>query len=130
MNPSADRRRRRSQDPLIALHHQLTSAKAEQRIEAIVIADSAGMVMAAAGAWATCEEIAAYAPLIDRGLADASLSASDRLMTMSRGIHVRRVDVAGDTLLLCSRSEASEKAPGEAWFDRTAAGIRRILRAA
>ena len=130
MNPLVDRRLRRSTDPLVALHHQLSSTKSEQGFDALVIADSAGMVMAAVGSWAVCEEIAAYAPLIDRGLTDDATSASERVRSLSAKVNVQRVDVGDDTLLLCSRAQPSGDAPGHQSLERTAQGIRRILEAA
>src|SRR5215472_4561954 len=63
-----DRRRKRSRDPLVALHYQLAHARSEGRLEAIVVADDSGVVVAGAGAWAVCEELAAYAPLLVQGV--------------------------------------------------------------
>ena len=48
-----DRRRKRSDDPLVALHYQLAHARSEGRLDAIVVADDTGVVVAGAGAWAT-----------------------------------------------------------------------------
>src|SRR5258708_7737843 len=64
MTPPEDRRRQRSDDPLVALHYQLTHARRDGRLEAVVVADDWGVVLAGAGAWAACEELAAYAPLL------------------------------------------------------------------
>src|SRR5208282_2231924 len=66
MTTLEDRRRKRSQDPLIALHYQLAHARQDGELEAIVLADTSGIVVAGAGSWATCEELAAYAPLLAR----------------------------------------------------------------
>ena len=65
--PADERRRKRSNDPLIALHYQLAHARTEGRYDAVVVADGSGVVVAGAGAWATCEELAAYAPLLAQG---------------------------------------------------------------
>ena len=62
-----DRRRRRSSDPLVALHYQLSSARTRGDLDAIVVADPSGVVVAGAGSWPLCEELAAYAPLLAEG---------------------------------------------------------------
>ena len=67
MNTSAgtpERRRRRSNDTLQALHHQLAFARSEAGLDALVLVDEAGCLVAGAGAWPTCEMLAAYAPLL------------------------------------------------------------------
>ncbi len=56
-----DRRRRRSEDPITALHYQLSFARAEAELEALVLVDDSGCLVAGAGAWPLCEELAAYA---------------------------------------------------------------------
>ena len=61
-----DRRQRRSVDPLIALHYHLAQARTQSSLDAIVVADASGVVVAGAGSWAACEELAAYAPLLAR----------------------------------------------------------------
>ena len=53
-----ERRRKRSQDPLIALHYHLAEVRAEVAFDAVVVADSSGLVLAGAGSWAVCEELA------------------------------------------------------------------------
>src|ERR1700690_2854417 len=64
---SEEPRRRRSPDPLVALHYQLSSTRREGALDTIVVADGSGVVVAGAGSWAACEELAAFAPLIARG---------------------------------------------------------------
>src|SRR5260221_12613946 len=62
--PSTDERRaRRSDDPMTALPSRLPFARPEGGFEALVLADSSGCLVAGAGAWPTCEMLAAYAPL-------------------------------------------------------------------
>lgn len=118
-----DRRRRRSLDPLVALHYQLSSARKEGAIDTIVVADGEGVVVAGAGSWASCEELAAFAPLIARGEA----------MLGHERVTVRSVDVGGDHVLLCTRAAQATEELGEvrqAAIERAAVGVSRILQAA
>lgn len=60
-----ERRSRRSHDPLVALHYKLSATRREGALDALVVADADGLVVAGAGAWPLCEEIAAYAPILE-----------------------------------------------------------------
>src|SRR5262249_48619062 len=89
-----DRRLRRSSDPLVALHYQLSSARARGDLDAIVVADPSGVVVAGAGSWPVCEELAAYAPLLADGQwAVMSDNVSSRVETLRREVDVRAVAV-------------------------------------
>jgi hypothetical protein len=111
-----DRRRRRSADPLVALHHQLASSRQEDSLEAIVVAEGSGVVVAAAGAWAVCEELAAYAPLLAGGVwTEPGFEADSRIAELRTRVDVLPVDVDGQTVLLCAlgrslRGRATQKA--------------------
>ncbi|CAN5352543.1 hypothetical protein BH09MYX1_BH09MYX1_10450 [soil metagenome] len=123
---SNERRRRRSADPLVALHYQLTHARSEAAFDTIVIADRAGVVVAGAGSWAACEELAAYAPLLESG----SFGESERMAELRERVTMRSVDIGGDSVLLCaiaSRAPVNEAAPKVDVLGRAAAGISRIL---
>ena len=116
----SDRRRRRSHDPLVALHYQLSETRRQGSLDTIVVADGSGVVVAGAGSWAACEELAAFAPLIHGG----SVAAFER-------VTVRSVDVGGDRVLLCARTtSASTDASRELAMKHAALGITRILVAA
>lgn len=119
---ATDRRRRRSDDPLVALHYQLSYARAEGAIDTIVVADSAGVVVAGAGSWAACEELAAYAPLFERAEA-----ASPRIESLRGEVDVRRVRVGVDTVIICARG--ARGAAGKSAIERASAGVERILAA-
>jgi hypothetical protein len=122
-----DRRRKRSNDPLIALHYQLARARSEGRFDALVVADGSGVVVAGAGAWATCEELAAYAPLLAQGQwTEPGLDDTSRVAELRCEVDIQPVDVDGQTVLLCARG--GPRRPGA--MDRAAAGIARILRVA
>jgi hypothetical protein len=133
-----DRRRRRSSDPLVALHYQLSSARARADLDAIVVADPSGVVVAGAGSWPVCEELAAYAPLLAEGAWACELTSpqiSSRVEELRREVDVRSVFIGHQEVLLCAkqrtrteaieRIEASERGLAEA-----ARGITRILTAA
>jgi len=144
-----DRRRHRSADPLIALHYQLSRARDDGAMDTLVLADTSGVVVAGAGSWAACEELAAYAPLfarIDVAGGDATSETSSRIAELRAEVSVCELSIAGQDVLLCARGEArnasetsgaSEKnaaapAPARrlAAFDRAAEGVSRILSAA
>jgi hypothetical protein len=131
-----DRRRRRSADPLVALHYQLTETRSRGELDAIVLADASGVVVAGAGSWPVCEELAAYAPLLADGTwVSMTDSVTSRVDTLRRDVEVRSLVVGGQEVLLCARRQrrdgGSEAGEGiERDLDQAAAGISRILRAA
>ena len=49
----SERRRRRSPDPLVALHYQLSSVRKDGALDTVVVADGSGVVVAGAGSWAS-----------------------------------------------------------------------------
>ena len=116
MDQNAERRQRRSLDPLVALHYQLSSTRREGSLDTVVVADGTGVVVAVAGWWAACEELAAFAPLIASG--------AHRVDDVS----VRTVDVGGDRVLLCVRAAAKDAR--ETAMKQAAVGVSRILQAA
>jgi hypothetical protein len=124
-----DRRMRRSSDPLVALHYQLSSTRTRGDLDAIVVADPSGVVVAGAGSWPVCEELAAYAPLLaDGGWASLSDQVSSRVEALRREVDVRLVSVGGQDVLLCARQKRrpleSENDPN---LDDAARAISRIL---
>lgn len=134
---AADRRLRRSSDPLVALHYQLSSARARGDLDAIVVADPSGVVVAGAGSWPVCEELAAYAPLLADGAWGASMSSqvSSRVEALRQEVDIRLVLVGDQEVLLCSRkrprSEGIERSSTtDASIADAARGVTRILTAA
>lgn len=128
-----ERRRRRSEDPLVALHYQLSTTRAKSELDAIVVADASGVVVAGAGAWPTCEELAAYAPLLADGeWSSLSDSVSSRVEVLRKEALVRLISIGGQDVLLCARQkrriEASEaRAAMLRDLDQAAEGVSRIL---
>lgn len=131
-----DRRRRRSADPLVALHYQLSETRSRGELDAIVVADASGVVVAGAGSWPVCEELAAYAPLLADGTwGSMTDSVTSRVETLRRDVEVRSLSVGGQEVLLCARrqrrGEGALAGEGiERDLDQTAQGISRILSAA
>jgi hypothetical protein len=121
-----ERRRKRSHDPLIALHYQLAYARHDGRLDAIVVADASGVMVAGAGAWATCEELAAYAPLFAEAPDAMSVAAASRVESLRRQVDVKRMVVDGQEVLLCARGGAMRTLS----LDQAAFGVARILRPA
>jgi hypothetical protein len=112
-----ERRTRRSDDLMTALHYQLAFARSQGEFDAMVLADSSGCVVAGAGAWATCELLAAYAPLL------AHDDASGVPMT---DVEIQKLLVDGSEVLLCARGGNSARGASMA---RAASGCKRILQA-
>lgn len=110
-----DRRKRRSNDPLIALHHHLAETRRKASATAVVLADMQGVVVAGAGAWPVCEELAAYAhaTTTEERFADISVSS---------------FEFEGQALILAVRS-ANKASESQDLFDPSVRGIRRILAA-
>lgn len=120
-----DRRRSRSEDPLVALHYQLAQARQEGRLEAIVVADDSGVVVAGAGAWAVCEELAAYAPLLAQGVwHEPGMDGGSRVAELRTEVDVQPVEVEGQRVLLCARGRGWMRAMA---MERAASGVARIL---
>ncbi len=132
-----ERRRRRSADPLVALHYQLSETRSRGELDAIVVADASGVVVAGAGSWPVCEELAAYAPLLAEGAwASMTDSVSSRVETLRRDVEVRALVIGGQEVLLCARRQRRTETSGASLppnegvgrdLDQAAAGISRIL---
>lgn len=126
MSLREERRRQRSDDPLIALHYQLANVRREGKLDAIVVADDSGVVVAGAGAWPVCEELAAYAPLLAQGVwrepgLDAGGLAAGGL---GADVDVQPVDLDGQSVLLCARGGGTRTQA----MHKAAEGVARILK--
>jgi hypothetical protein len=125
--PASERRRHRSDDLITALHYQLSTTRAEARLDAVVLVDDSGCLVAGAGAWPACEELAAYAPLLARPGAVQSAAVGTRIAALSEDVEVQSLTVDGVEVLLCGRGGGRGRGASIA---RAAAGCARILRAA
>jgi hypothetical protein len=114
---TSDRRVRRSSDPLVALHYQLTETRKRGGFEAVVLADPSGVVVAGSGSWPVCEELAAFAPLVER-LPDPRLDMVVWPVSMNGA-------------LLCARGGGSDEASEtrEQALNAASEGVFRILAA-
>lgn len=124
MKSPTERRQTRSNDPLVALHYQLAFSRREGGLDAVVVADDSGVVVAASGGWAACEELAAYAPLLVRGDHGVAGGApTGRLAEIGVHANVQAIDVGGQTVLLCARGERAKTGA----MRQVADGVARIL---
>ncbi len=119
-----ERRRQRSEDTLAALHLQLTYIREVTGLEALVLVESSGCLLASAGATPTCDELAAWAPLLATPTAVANDAIASRVAMFAIDVAVRPVAVLGDQVLLCGRGDAVTRGPALA---RAAQGCQRIL---
>lgn len=131
-----ERRQRRSSDPLVALHYQLSTTRARGELDAIVVADASGVVVAGAGSWPVCEELAAYAPLLAEGAWGSMTDrVSSRVEALRNEVEIRSLVIGGQEVLLCARRQRrSEGVEAHHAASRTieeaAAGVSRILESA
>jgi hypothetical protein len=114
-----ERRTRRSDDTMMALHYQLAFARFEGEFEALVLTDAAGCLVAGAGPWPTCEMLAAFAPLLV-GRPPAGAENRER----PSDLEIRRLLIDGSEVLLCARGGGMARVPS---ITRAASGCRRIL---
>jgi hypothetical protein len=117
-----ERRRRRSEDPVTALHYQLATVRRDAAMDAVVLADETGCLVAGAGAWPVCEELAAYAPLIGRGGLRSVVSARVALVSAQAEHLVFEID--GQQVWLCGRGGSEGRRSA---LERARTGISRIL---
>jgi hypothetical protein len=122
-----ERRRIRSNDARKALAYQLAYVRDEACLDALVLADKDGLIVARAGDPALCESLAAFAPLVSHGKVrhESELPATY--------LQVRPVEFEGTRLYLASCTESladtlSQNLDG--WLEHTQRGVTRILAAA
>ena len=116
---AAERRVARSTDALVALSRLLDGSRRAGGLDAIVVADPTGCLVAGAGAFRVCEELAAQAPLA------ANDVVPTRLDVLSRRTDVRRLSIDGIEVLLCGHgADAGDRSTA---LEHAAAGCARIL---
>lgn len=117
-----ERRSRRSHLSHLALRYQLEHVKTNGGLEALVLADDAGMLVAAAGETGVCEELAAVAPLMGRSPLGMPLPP------LLRGgeVSVRPISLNGQDLYLASVGGGVAR---DALLSHSMAGVQRILSA-
>ena len=122
MKPMRERRIRRSSMTGEALHYQLESVAKEQELVALVLADSAGILVAANRAGPEAEELAAVAPIAARraSLCPKNPVAEERYLPCAVG--QLTVDDVPLFLLAVGDRRKARMAIASACF-----GVRRIL---
>jgi len=123
MNPTTqNRRQRRSEDPITALHYQLAYARHSGGFDALVLVDETGALVAGAGAWPLCEELAAYAPLM---VDEEQTHAAASIRKLRPQVRLHAMEFQGATVLLAARGAANDAA--ETSLGTAATGCLRIL---
>ncbi len=115
-----ERRQRRSQQQPTALRYQLEHTRERGRFEALVLADDAGLVLAAAGERGLCDELGAIAPLMGRS------PLGMRLPPLLRGgeVAIRPMTLNGqDLYVACIGGNVAR----DALLTHSTNGIERIL---
>ena len=120
----SERRRRRSEDPITALHYQLAATRWEADMDALVLVDESGCLVAGVGSWPVCEELAAFAPLLADPGAIRNAGLGTRLAALSSDVELMRLSVDGAPVILCGRGGNDKRGSSIA---RAAAGCHRIL---
>lgn len=125
MNASASERRlRRSEDAVTALHYQLAHARKEGSFDALVLVDGGGALVAGAGSWPVCEELAAFTPLLARRC-PRSNEVGLAVEALRGKVLFRVMDVDGAEVFLAARTD--RESPSATELLRAARGCLRIL---
>lgn len=123
---SSERRKRRSVDPITALHYQLAATRRSASLDAVVLVDDSGCLVAGAGAWPACEELAAYAPLLEDPSSVQRRLVSARLAELSTEVECVSFEVDGGAVVLSCRGGDRHRVEA---LMQAADGVRRILAA-
>ncbi|MBK8172410.1 MAG: hypothetical protein IPK60_19000 [Sandaracinaceae bacterium] len=115
-----ERRSRRSSNRAVALNYQLEYARIKGRLEAFVLSDDAGLVVAYAGDRAVCEELGAMAPLMRR----SPFAMPMPPLLLGADVAVRPITILGQPLFL---SAAGGGVARDLVLADSARGVERIL---
>jgi hypothetical protein len=118
-----ERRCRRTDDVMEALHFQLDACREDAELTAMVVADDLGMCLASSGALGTCFEIAARLPMLGRKAGDFE----GVLLGAKGGVPVamKRIKLDGTELFACAVGGIRERHATQ--LQRAEIGVRRIL---
>ncbi|MFO0695709.1 MAG: hypothetical protein U0230_19260 [Polyangiales bacterium] len=118
--PLAERRKHRSPESQIALRFQLEHTLDRGGLEALVLADGGGFVVAEAGEGSVCAELAAVAPILAKSIFGM------RLPPLLRGgeVAVRTITLHGQELYLAAIGGGVAR---DALLTNSESGVRRIL---
>ncbi len=115
-----ERRHRRSDNKTRALEHQLEHTKRRGRLEAVVLADNAGLVLAEAGDPDVCAELGAIAPLYSR----TGLPLPLHPLLEGSDLAVRPMSLWGQDLFLATTGGSAAR---DALLSHSVQGVQRIL---
>lgn len=117
-----DRRTRRSVERQTALRYQLEYTREKGGLEAVVVADDAGLIVGCAGESGVCEELGAYAPLMVRSVLGMPLPP----MLRGGDVSVRPMSLNGQPLFLATIGGGVAR---DALLAHSEQGVSRILAA-
>ncbi len=115
-----ERRQRRSKNRATALSYQLDHTRGESSLEALVLADASGVVIANSGDSSLCDELGAMAPILSQALLGLPRSA----LLDGQEIAIRVMNVDGQAVFLAGVGSSSKC---EKMLADSSAGVRRIL---
>lgn len=118
---NSERRRKRSNFAGLALQYWLSAIAQRQGMQGMVLADSAGLLVAASIRGDAAEEMAALAPLLARAEGDPMLLDG---LTHDSPVQVHRLQVDRTQLFLCVLGDSRRSASGA---DLATRGVQRIL---
>jgi hypothetical protein len=111
-----------ARDPLTTLSRLLDQAREQTGISSLAVADDRGLLIAGAGSWTQCEELAAWAPLLAETDPAANDTVPTRLDVLARRSEVRRVTIDGMRVFICGEGDNATRAVTGA-----TASVQRIL---
>jgi hypothetical protein len=115
-----ERRRRRSDQPSVALRYQLEHTRERGRLEAVVLASEDGLPVAAAGDPGICAELAAVAPWLSRSV----FSMPQLPLLRGAELACRPIRTCGQSLYLVT---AGGSVARDALLSSSVTGLERIL---
>lgn len=115
-----DRRAKRSEECAMALRYQLEYSRDRGRLEALVVADDGGLLVASAGAELLCEELGAMA----QAFGQTFIPPHDLPSLEGGEIAIRPLRICGEQFYLASLGGGVAR---DAILERTKLGIKRIL---
>ncbi|MEM9189713.1 MAG: hypothetical protein AAGF12_11090 [Myxococcota bacterium] len=115
-----DRRQRRSSDRFVALRYQLEYSRENGGLEALVLANDDGLLVASSGDSAVCAELGAVAPLMSQSVMGMPLPP----LLRGTEVAIRRVAVYGQQLYLAA---VGGNVARDAHLRNSMSGVERIL---
>jgi hypothetical protein len=115
-----ERRLRRSPEAFVALRYQLEHAREQGGLEALVLADDDGLVVAASGDSSLCAELGAIAPLMVRSIMGLPMPP----LLRGAEVAVRPIRIHGRELYLVSMGGGTAR---DALLTHSITGVHRIL---